>query len=127
MSLKGANPIKDTEFPISVTKTSLQGPSHNKDRDGIYCFSWWKSVSLIYTVKDCCTALSKEHRQLLWYIKFLPLVNSSRIIKPFKGSHGKISLIMQVVREMPEADVLKVAEKNQCLVKKVEKDSDENK
>lgn len=34
------------------------------------------------------------------------------MIKPFKGSHSKISLTRQVIREVPEADVVKVAEKN---------------
>lgn len=55
------------------------------------------------------------------------LVNSSRINKSIKDYHGKISVTTQVACEMPEADVVKVAEKNQCLVEKAEKDSDENK
>lgn len=87
------------------------------------CFSYIYT----YTVKGCYNFISKEHRQILWYLKVFPLENSSRIIKPFKGSHSKISLTMQVVQEVPEVDVVKVAEKNQCLVQKVQKDSDENK
>lgn len=55
------------------------------------------------------------------------LVNSSRINKPFKDNHGKTSVTTQVAHEMREAGVVKVAEKNRCLVEKVEKDSDENK
>lgn len=54
-------------------------------------------------------------------------MNSSRINKPFKDYHGEISVTMQVACEMPGADIVKAAEKNQCLVEKVEKDSDENK
>lgn len=34
---------------------------------------------------------------------------------------------MQKACEMPEANAVKVAEKNQCLAEKVEKDSSENK
>lgn len=55
------------------------------------------------------------------------IVNSSKINKPFKEYNGKISVTMQNACEMPEANAVKVAEKNQCLAEKVEKDSSENK
>lgn len=59
-----------------------------------------KSFSL-YVQEGIAPSLSKEHRQHFCFLKVFLIVNSSRINKPFKDHHGKISVTMQIAREMP--------------------------
>lgn len=63
--------------------------------------------------KGLLPLFSKDHGQHFCFLKVFLRVNSSGINKPFKDHHGKISVTKQIACEMPKANAVKVAEKNQ--------------